>query len=159
MNKYFLKDGSEVKIGDIVLRSCKITKDNIEDLILEGVIKEVKTYPTNFSYYKENLATKLGFISTFDPDFDVVYAGMRNHFPMHLLSMFLFLISKEMETIHPLDDNKYVYSVMESDGKILLIDKSRVNPHSDRALFATEDLAKEAISIIGDGIINELFGK
>lgn len=183
MEKFYLKNGKEVKMGDTITKviktnssTCKgtivettvVTKASLPKLIERGIITTslgsdfdvYKVMPTeshmNLHYYVEKLAKKLNW------KVDKVYNYLNtidSVYPAAAFSMVLREIAIELDKKYEdhIEKSPEIYVVSLLDGRITKANKAHIKNYRNFAAFRSIEDAKIACSIIKP-ILKNLFG-
>lgn len=183
MEKFYLKNGKEVKMGDTITKviktnssTCKgtivettvVTKASLPKLIERGIITTSlgsdfdvnKVMPTeshmNLHYYVEKLAKKLNW------KVDKVYNYLNtidSVYPAAAFSMVLREIAIELDKKYEdhIEKSPEIYVVSLLDGRITKANKAHIKNYRNFAAFRSIEDAKIACSIIKP-ILKNLFG-
>lgn len=180
MEKIYLKNGKEVKLGDtltkvskvkdpffgkgtVIEHVIKVTKDILPKLIKAGIVttkldeKPVsKTeVPMELDYYIEKIANKL------DWKVEKVYNYLNNVdtiLPAAAFSMVLREIAIELDKKYEdhIDKSPEIYVISMFDGRITKANKAHIKNYRNFAAFRTIEDAKIACTITRD-ILKEMF--
>ena len=179
MEKIYLKNGKEVKLGDTLTRVSKrkdsffgkgtviehivVTKDILPKLIKAGIVTtkldekpvaETKI-PMELDYYIEKIANKLNW------KVEKVYNYLNNVdtiLPAAAFSMVLREIAIELDKKYEDDIEKSpeIYVISLLDGRITKANKAHIKNYRNFAAFRTIEDAKIACTITRD-ILKEMF--
>jgi hypothetical protein len=183
MEKFYLKNGKEVQIGDTLTKVTKtkhplfgegtkvesivITKTSLPKLIERGIITTSlgsdfdvdKVMPTeshmNLHYYVEKLAKKLNW------KVDKVYNYINtidSVYPAAAFSMLLREIAIELDKKYKdhIENSPEIYVISVFDGRITKANKAHIKNYRNFAAFRSVSDAKIACNIMKD-ILKELF--
>lgn len=183
MEKFYLKNGKEVKMGDTITKviktnssTCKgtivettvVTKASLPKLIERGIITTSlgsdfdvnKVMPTeshmNLHYYVEKLAKKLNW------KVDKVYNYLNtidSVYPAAAFSMVLREIAIELDKKYEdhIEKSPEIYVVSLLDGRITKANKAHIKNYRNFAAFRSIEDTKIACSIVKP-ILKNLFG-
>ena len=180
MEKIYLKNGKEVKLGDtltkvskvkdpffgngtIIEHVIKVTKDILPKLIKAGIVTtkldenpvaETKI-PMELDYYIEKIANKLNW------KVEKVYNYLNNVdtiLPAAAFSMVLREIAIELDKKYEdhIDKSPEIYVISLLDGRITKANKAHIKNYRNFAAFRTIEDAKIACTITRD-ILKEMF--
>lgn len=176
MEKYFLKNGKEVKIGDALTKEgiynhplfgdCKmvqtiaVTEDSLPILIKEGIVikKDVASdtgIPMSLTYYMQKIADKLGW------KIEKVYNYLNSVdtiLPVAAFSMVLREVAIELDKKYEdhIEKSPEIYVISMLDGRITKVNKAHIKNYRNFAAFRSVSDAKIACSIVKD-ILKEMF--
>lgn len=179
MEKIYLKNGKEVKLGDILAKVSKakdpffdkdtivhhivVTEDNLPELLEAGIVttKPVKTVvkktevPMELEYYIKKIANKL------DWKVEKVYNYLNNVdtiLPAAAFSMVLREIAIELDKKYEdhIEKSPEIYVISLFDGRITKANKAHIKNYRNFAAFRTIEDAKIACTITRD-ILKEMF--
>lgn len=183
MEKFYLKNGKEVQIGDTLIKVTKtkhplfsegtkvesvvITKTSLPKLIEKGIITTSlgsdfdvdKVMPTeshmNLHYYVEKLAKKLNW------KVDKVYNYLNtidSVYPAAAFSMLLREVAIELDKKYEdhIEKSPEIYVISVFDGRITKANKAHIKNYRNFAAFRSVSDAKIACNIMKD-ILKELF--
>ena len=176
MEKYFLKNGKEVKIGDALTKEgiynhplfgdCKmvqtiaVTEDSLPILIKEGIVikKDVASdtgIPMSLTYYMQKIADKLGW------KIEKVYNYLNSVdtiLPVAAFSMVLREVAIELDKKYEdhIEKSPEIYVISMLDGRITKANKAHIKNYRNFAAFRSVSDAKIACSIVKD-ILKEMF--
>ena len=179
MEKFYLKNGKEVQIGDTLTKASKVvdplfgegtmvqyivvTKDILPKLIKAGIVTtkldekpvaETKI-PMELNYYIENIANKLNW------KVEKVYNYLNNVdtiLPAAAFSMVLREIAIELDKKYEdhIDKSPEIYVISLLNGRITKANKAHIKNYRNFAAFRTIEDAKIACTITRD-ILKEMF--
>lgn len=180
MEKIYLKNGKEVKLGDtltkvskvkdpffgkgtVIEHVIKVTKDILPKLIKAGIVTiklnekpvaETKV-PMELDYYIEKIANKLNW------KVEKVYNYLNNVdtiLPAAAFSMVLREIAIELDKKYEdhIDKSPEIYVISLLDGRITKANKAHIRNYRNFAAFRTIEDAKIACTITRD-ILKEMF--
>lgn len=178
MEKYYLTNGKEVKVGDTIsnvktfihpmlgkidVTECiVVTKDTLPILEQAGVILKYKKnkentneVPMELNYYIEKIAKRLNW------KVEKVYNHLNNVdtvLPAAAFSMVLREIAIELDkkyTDH-IQDSPEIYVISLFDGRIIKANKAHIKNYKNFAAFRSVDDARIACKITKD-ILKEMF--
>ena len=167
MVKYYLKDGREVKVGDVitktstkkteygvttVVESFTLTESLIPVLIAAGVITDHKNSETNkvpmlMSYYVNKIAERKDWsIGKTYKYFDTTYQML----PAAVLSILLKEIAVELDKKYEdhIKNSPEIWVVSMLDGRIAKINKASIKSYNNFAAFRTLEDARIACKIV-----------
>ena len=184
MEKFYLKNGKEVQIGDTLTKVIKtkhplfgkstmvesvvVTEAAIPKLLKAGIIsksigkvvKEAEEYEMegkklSLDYYIEKLAERLGW------KVDKVYNYLNtidSVYPVAAFSMILREVAIELDKKYKdhIENSPEIYVISVFDGRITKANKAHINNYRNFAAFRSVEDAKIACSIMKD-ILKELF--
>ena len=183
MEKFYLKNGKEVKIGDTltkviktkhpllgegtVVESVLVTKAALPKLIERGIITTspgsdfvyIKVRPTephmNLHYYVEKLAKKLNW------KVEKMYSYLNtidSVYPAAAFSIVLREVAIELDKKYEdhIEKSPEIYVVSMLDGRITKANKAHIKNYRNFAAFRSVEDAKTACSIVRE-ILKELF--
>lgn len=183
MEKFYLKNGKEVQIGDTLIKRFKakdsilgeltsihcivINESTIPVLLKTGIIHTAKSstapktptveskIPMNMEYYIKKIADKLNW------KVDKAYNFLNtidSIYPAAALSIILKEIAIELDKQYKDDISKSpeIYIISSSNGKIGKINKANIKNYRNFAAFRTIEDAKIACRIVKD-ILKESF--
>ena len=185
MERFYLKNGKEVQIGDTltkvtktkhplfgegtVVESVVVTKAAIPQLLKAGIIfkksvekvdKEAEEHKIgekqlSLNYYIEKLAERLGW------KVEKVYNYLNtidSVYPAAAFSMVLREVAVELDKKYKdhIEKSPEIYVVSLLDGRITKANKAHIKNYRNFAAFRTVEDAKTACSIVKD-ILKELF--
>lgn len=177
MEKYFLKNGKEVKIGDSLTKEgtynhplfgeCKmvqtiaVTEKSLPLLIEEGIVIKKgdsnTNVPMNLDYYMEKIADRIGWkvekVANYLTGIDAIY-------PAAAFSIVLREIAIELDKKYAdhISNSPEIYVVSMLDGRITKANKAIIKNYRNFAAFRSVNDAKIACSIVKD-ILKEMFKK
>lgn len=180
MEKIYLKNGKEVKLGDILTKVSKVkdsffgkdttvqhivevTEDNLPELLEAGIVTtkldekpvaETKI-PMELDYYIKKIANKL------DWKAEKVYNYLNNVdtiLPAAAFSMVLREIAIELDKKYEdhIEKSPEIYVISLFDGRITKANKAHIKNYRNFAAFRTIEDAKIACTITRD-ILKEMF--
>lgn len=153
MKKYILlSNGKEVKVGDTIKVSIKLSDDLLSKMIEEGVIQEKEYYPTDVSYYIQKAAKYLDMPCC---DVDDMLSVLVEKYPLSALQILLKTISIEMTKDVNYAKLNGVYAISLYEGFVYKIDKCK---NYRIAWFDTEAKAKLAKKILKP-FFDAIYGK
>ena len=184
MEKFYLKNGKEVQIGDTLTKVIKtkhplfgegtmvesvvVTEAAIPKLLKAGIIsksigkvvKEAEDYEMegkklSLDYYIEKLAERLGW------KVDKVYNYLNtidSVYPVAAFSMILREVAIELDKKYKdhIENSPEIYVISIFDGRITKANKAHIKNYRNFAAFRSVEDAKIACSIMKD-ILKELF--
>lgn len=180
MEKIYLKNGKEVKLGDTLTKVSKVkdpffgkdtivqhivvvTEDNLPELFEAGIVttKSVKTVvkktevPMELEYYIQKIANKLNW------KVEKVYNYLNNVdtiLPAAAFSMVLREIAIELDKKYEdhIEKSSEIYVISLFDGRITKANKAHIRNYRNFAAFRTIEDAKIACTITRD-ILKEMF--
>ena len=179
MEKIYLKNGKEVKIGDTLIltyrsessifggatmiKSIIVTVDNLPKLIESGIVTTKPTkstvaetkVPMELEYYIQKIADRLGW------KIDKVYNYLNtvdSVLPSAAFSMVLREIAVELDKKYEghIETSPEIYVISTLNGKITQINKAHIKNYRNFAAFRSIEDAKIACSIVRD-ILKEMF--
>lgn len=180
MEKIYLKNGKEVKLGDTLTKVSKmkdpffgkdtivqhivvVTEDNLPELLEAGIVttKSVKTVvkktevPMELEYYIQKIAKRLGW------KVEKVYNYLNNVdtiLPVAAFSMVLREIAIELDKKYEdhIEKSPEIYGISLFDGRITKANKAHIKNYRNFAAFRTIEDAKIACTITRD-ILKEMF--
>lgn len=184
MEKFYLKNGKEVQIGDTLTKVIKtkhplfgegtmvesvvVTKAAIPQLLKAGIIsksigkvvKEAEEYEMegkklSLDYYIEKLAERLGW------KIDKVYNYLNtidSVYPVAAFSMILREVAIELDKKYKdhIENSPEIYVISVFDGRITKANKAHIKNYRNFAAFRSVEDAKIACNIMKD-ILKELF--
>ena len=184
MEKFYLKNGKEVQIGDTIVKVFKtkhplfgkgpviestlVTEAALPKLIKAGIItvspgsdfdidKVLKPteIPMDLNYYIEKLAERLGW------KVEKVYNYLNtidSVYPAAAFSMVLREVAIELDKKYKdnIEKSPEIYVISMFDGRITKANKAHIKNYRNFAAFRTVEDAKTACSIVRD-ILKELF--
>lgn len=184
MEKFYLKNGKEVQIGDTLTKVIKtkhplfgegtmvesvvVTKAAIPQLLKAGIIsksigkvvKEAEEYEMegkklSLDYYIEKLAERLGW------KIDKVYNYLNtidSVYPVAAFSMILREVAIELDKKYKdhIENSPEIYVISVFDGRITKANKAHIKNYRNFAAFRSIEDAKIACNIMKD-ILKELF--
>lgn len=180
MEKIYLKNGKEVKLGDTLTKVSKVkdpffgkdttvqhivvvTEDNLPELLEAGIVttKPVKTVvkktevPMELEYYIQKIAKRLGW------KVEKVYNYLNNVdtiLPAAAFSMVLREIAIELDKKYEdhIEKSPEIYVISLFDGRITKANKAHIKNYRNFASFRTIEDAKIACTITR-GILKEMF--
>ena len=184
MEKFYLKNGKEVQIGDTLTKVIKtkhplfgkstmvesvvVTEAAIPKLLKAGIIsksigkvvKEAEEYEMegkklSLDYYIEKLAERLGW------KVDKVYNYLNtidSVYPVAAFSMILREVAIELDKKYKdhIENSPEIYVISVFDGRITKANKAHIKNYRNFAAFRSVEDAKIACSIMKD-ILKELF--
>lgn len=184
MEKFYLKSGKEVQIGDTltkviktkhplfgegtVVESVVVTKAAIPKLLKAGIIfksigkvvkeaeeHEMKKSKLSLHYYIEKLAERLGW------KVEKVYNYLNtidSVYPAAAFSMILREVAIELDKKYEdhIEKSPEIYVVSMLDGRITKANKAHIKNYRNFAAFRSIEDARTACSIVGE-ILKELF--
>lgn len=178
MEKFYLKNGEEVKIGDTIIETSKktnpyfnktsikyikVTEDILPKLLDDGIIiskseKPVETkykVPMKLEYYIQKIADKFGW------KIDKTYNYLNNVYiinPAAAFSIVLKEIAIELDKKYKdhIEKSPEIYVISMFDGRITKANKAHIKNYRNFAAFRSVEDAKIACSIMKD-ILKELF--
>lgn len=176
MEVYFLKNGTSVKIGDIIMKEemiehpivgttvvkveIPVTPVNIPTLIKEGILfkeeaRDSSIVPMELDYYINKIAKRMNW----HPEKVVNYLNnTANLFPMASLSIMLREIAIELDKQYEdhIENSPEIYVISTFDGRIHKANKASIKNYKNFAAFRSVEDAKTACRITKD-ILKELF--
>lgn len=178
MEKFYLKNGKEVQIGDIIIATSKkesptfteistkyveVTGDILPKLLNDGIITvnhtkdTVNKYevPMDMEYYIQKIANRLGW------KIDKTYNYLNNVDiinPAAAFSMILREIAIELDKKYEdhIENSPEIYVISMFDGRITKANKAHIKNYRNFAAFRSVEDAKIACNIMKD-ILKELF--
>lgn len=184
MEKFYLKNGKEVQIGDTIVKVTKtkhplfgkgsviesavVTEAALPKLIKAGIItvspgsdfdidKVLKPteVPMDLNYYIEKLAERLGW------KVEKVYNYLNtidSVYPAAAFSMILREVAIELDKKYEdhIEKSPEIYVISMLDGKITKANKAHIKNYRNFAAFRSVEDAKTACSIVRE-ILKELF--
>ena len=184
MEKFYLKNGKEVQIGDTLTKVIKtkhplfgestmvesvvVTKAAIPQLLKSGIIfksigkvvkeaeeHEMEGKKLSLDYYIEKLAERLGW------KVDKVYNYLNtidSVYPVAAFSMILREVAIELDKKYKdhIENSPEIYVISVFDGRITKANKAHIKNYRNFAAFRSVEDAKIACSIMKD-ILKELF--
>ena len=179
MEKIYLKNGKEVKLGDTLTKVSKmkdsffgkgtviehivVTKDTLPKLLEAGIVTTTKPekpvaktkIPMELDYYIEKIANKLNW------KVEKVYNYLNNVdtiLPAAAFSMVLREIAIELDKKYEdhIDKSPEIYVISLLDGRITKANKAHIRNYRNFAAFRTIEDAKIACRITKD-ILKEMF--
>jgi hypothetical protein len=184
MEKFYLKNGKEVQIGDTIVKIIKtkhplfgkssviestvVTETTLPKLIKAGIItvssdsdfdidKVLKPteIPMDLNYYIEKLAKRLGW------KVEKVYNYLNtidSVYPAAAFSMVLREVAIELDKKYKdhIEKSPEIYVISMFDGRVTKANKAYIKNYRNFAAFRTVEDAKTACSIVRD-ILKELF--
>lgn len=180
MEKIYLKNGKEVKLGDTLTKVSKVkdpffgkdtivqhivvvTEDNLPELLEAGIVttKTVKTsvkkteVPMELEYYIQKIAKRLGW------KVEKVYNYLNNVdtiLPAAAFSMVLREIATELDKKYEnhIENSPEIYVISLLDGRITKANKAHIKNYRNFAAFRTLEDAKIACTITRN-ILKEMF--
>lgn len=184
MEKFYLKNGKEVQIGDTLTKVIKtkhplfgestmvesvvVTKATIPQLLKTGIISksigkvvkgaeeyEMEGKKLSLNYYIEKLAERLGW------KVDKVYNYLNtidSVYPVAAFSMILREVAIELDKKYKdhIENSPEIYVISVFDGRITKANKAHIKNYRNFAAFRSVEDAKIACSIMKD-ILKELF--
>lgn len=174
MNKYYLKNGKEVKVGDIITYDRKmffpelgetftryslvVTESILPRLIEEGIvtIKNIDI-PTNINYYVSKIEEKLGLNKGKG---GVLLNTISIQYPYIAFSMLLREVAIEIDKKYDnhIKDSTELYIISTLDGRIVNVPKAKIKNYRNFSAFRTLSDAKFACSILRD-YLKEMYAK
>lgn len=169
MKKYYLANGKEVKLGDIMILEVKhpagvfkseftITKSNISTLAEHGVIVGteeivVKEPPKDLQYYIKNISTRLGW-KYYEVESCLTMLNAIN--PAALFSIMLREIAVELDKKYEdhISNSLEIYIVSLLDGRITKANKATIKNYKNFAAFRTIEDAKWACGLLRHSLKN-----
>lgn len=173
--KFYLANGEEVKIGDIIFRKVGrvndcifITEKTLPKLIAAGIITAGKSadksapsvlkdnkVPMDLKFYIQKIADRLGW------KIEKVYNYLNNIdtvLPAAAFSMVLREIAIELDKKYEnhIDNSPEIYAISLTDGRIGKINKASIKNYRNFAAFRSIEDAKIACRITRD-ILKEMF--
>ena len=179
MEKIYLKNGKEVKIGDTLIltyrsessifggatmiKSIIVTVDNLPKLIEAGIVttKHTKStvtetkVPMELEYYIQKIADRLGWklekMYNYLNTIDVIL-------PAAALSLILKEIAVELDKKYKdhIQNSPEIFAISMLNGRIGRINKANIKNYKNFAAFRSIEDAKIACSIVRD-ILKEMF--
>lgn len=178
MEKFYLKNGEEVKIGDTIIETSKktnpyfnktsikyikVTESILPKLLDDGIIiskpeKLVKNkceVPMKLEYYIQKIADKFGW------KIDKTYNYLNNVYiinPAAAFSIVLREIAIELDKKYKdhIEKSPEIYVISMFDGRITKANKAHIKNYRNFAAFRSINDAKIACSIMKD-VLKELF--
>ena len=178
MEKFYLKNGKEVQIGDIIIATSKkespnftetsikyieVTEDILPKLLDDGIITvnhtkdTVNKYevPMDMEYYIQKIANRLNW------KIDKVYNYLNNVDiinPAAAFSMILREIAIELDKKYEdhIENSPEIYVISMFDGRITKANKAHIKNYRNFAAFRSVSDAKIACNIMKD-TLKELF--
>lgn len=184
MEKFYLKNGKEIKLGDTLTKTSKmedpffgkriaiqhivITKDTLPVLLKKGIIttkpinpvestisKSKVEIPMELDYYIQKIADKLGW------KIEKVYNYLNSVdaiLPAAAFSMVLREIAVELDKKYEdhIEKSPEIYVISMLDGRITKANKAHIKNYRNFAAFRTIEDAKIACKITRD-ILKEMF--
>ena len=184
MEKFYLKNGKEVQIGDTLTKVIKtkhplfgegtmvesvvVTKAAIPQLLKAGIISksigkvvkeaeehEMEGKKLSLNYYIEKLAERLGW------KVDKVYNYLNtidSVYPVAAFSMILREVAIELDKKYKdhIENSPEIYVISVFDGRITKANKAHIKNYRNFAAFRSVEDAKIACNIMKD-ILKELF--
>ncbi len=170
MEKYYLKNGKEVKIGDHLInitktvhptygecvteRSILVTKDTIPHLVKAGIITPDKSEDL-MSFFLEKIAERLGWkvdkVCNYLTTLDELH-------PAAAFSVVLREIAIHLDLKYPdhIKNSPEIYVISLLDGRITKANKAHIRSYRNFAAFRSIEDAKIACNITRN-ILKELF--
>jgi hypothetical protein len=166
MEKYYLKNGKEVQIGDTIYRTTNVklpygnakttecisvTTSTLPALIKEGIISTKNNSKQSSNYdlalYVERLATKLNWST------DKVYKylnDIHDVYPVSALSLVLREIALDLDNKYEghIKDVPEIYVISMFDGKIVKVKNNKISNYNNFAAFRTKEDAELACKIL-----------
>lgn len=172
MEKFYLKNGKEVQLGDIISKSSKVkhplfgdvvitdkilvTEAIISKLLEDGIIsKSSKENNLTLSYYIKKLSGRLGW----KPEKMANYLNtINNVYPAAAFSMVLKEIAIELDKKYEghIEDSPEIYVISMLDGRITKANKAHIKSYKNFAAFRSIEDAKFACSVVRE-ILKEMF--
>ena len=174
MEKLYLKNGKEVKMGDTIMRVIKTNSPTCKSTIVESIILTEHSLPKlikngiitpllgsdfdidkNFHYYIEKLAKRLNWkVEKMYNYFNTMYSIH----PAASLSMILREIAIELDNKYPdhISNSPEIYVISMFDGRITKANKSLIKNYRNFAAFRSVEDAKIACNIVKP-ILKEMF--
>lgn len=168
MKKFYLKDGKEVSLGDIVTECVKInnsvfgkidcilnitvTEKSLPFLIEDGIITVKESpleckIPMELNYYVDKIAGRLGCNSQ-----KVIYLldKVSTIYPPTTFSILLKEIAIELDKLYDdhIKDSPEIYVVSTNDGRISKINKAKIKNYRNFAAFRSIEDARIACRIL-----------
>lgn len=185
MEKFILKNGEEVKMGDklikqsvrntplgkgLIIQEVIVNEKTLPELLKAGVLTPVgcthdtdctcryctkNEIPTNMDFYIEKIATRLGWKP------EKVYNYLNNVdsiLPAAALSIVLREIAVELDKKYEdhIENSPEIYVISLLDGRIAKANKAHIKNYKNFAAFRSVSDAKIACSIVRD-ILKEMF--
>ena len=179
MEKIYLKNGKEVKLGDTLTKVSKVkdpffgkgtvvqhivvTKDILPKLLEAGIVTTTKPskpvaetkVPMDIEYYIQKIAEKLGW------KIEKVYNYLNSVdaiLPAAAFSMVLREVAIELDKKYKdhIENSPEIYVISMFDGRITKANKAHIKSYRNFAAFRTVSDAKIACSIVRD-ILKEMF--
>ena len=185
MEKFILKNGEEVKMGDklikqgvrntplgkgIIIQEVIVNERTLPELLKAGVLTPVgcthgtdctcrycakNEIPTNMDFYIEKIAARLGWKS------EKVYNYLNNVdsiLPAAALSMVLREIAVELDKKYEdhIENSPEIYVISLLDGRITKANKAHIKNYRNFAAFRTIEDAKIACKIVKP-VLKEMF--
>lgn len=176
MEKFVLKNGEEVKVGDKLIKYAKVNTPVGEGFIVQEVIVNEETLPKlleeglviptgkaimdttvpmELDFYIEKIAKRLGW------KVDKVYNYLNNVdsiLPAAAFSMVLREIAIELDKKYEdhIDKSPDIYSISMLDGRITKVNKAHIKNYRNFAAFRNIEDAKVACRIVKP-ILKEMF--
>ena len=176
MKKLYLKDGKEVKMGDIITVSSSeketpygkitliekmfINERILPDLIKAGIViekEEKKAIPMDLDYYINKVANRLGE----KPNTIYKYFNLLdNHYPAIPVSMLLKEIALELDKQYEghIKNSNEIWIISLVNGKIMKLSKEGIKSFKNFASFRSKEDALLAYSIL-EGILKDIFNE
>lgn len=174
MEKYYLKNGKEVKIGDHLInitktvhptygecvteKSILVTKDTISHLVKAGIITPDKSVDLNgvtLSFFLEKIAERLGWkvekVCNYLTTLDELHPAAA--FTVVLREIAVYLDLKYPDHI---SNSPEIYVISILDGRITKANKACIKSYKNFAAFRSIEDAKIACSITRD-VLKEMF--
>ena len=184
MEKFYLKNGKEVQIGDTltkviktkhplfgedtVIESIVVTKAVIPQLLKAGIISksigkivketeehEMEEKKLSLNYYIEKLAERLGW------KVDKVYNYLNtidNVYPAAAFSLILREVAIELDKKYEdhIENSPEIYVISMFDGRITKANKAHIKNYRNFAAFRSVEDAKFACNVVKE-ILKEMF--
>lgn len=175
MEKYYLKNGKEVKIGDHLVnitktvhptygectteRTVVVTKESIPYLVKAGIITPIKSKCSNnvpdLSFFIEKIAERLGWkvekVCNYLTTLDELHPAAA--FTVVLREIAIYLDLKYPDHI---SNSPEIYVISTLDGRISKANKAHIRSYKNFAAFRSVEDAKIACSITRD-VLKEMF--
>lgn len=182
MKKYYLKNGKEVQIGDIIgKKDCietpigdiniskefLISESMLEYLIKEGIIEERESKKNTKEGSKEKISEEvtdyiIKVTDRIDAAHPIITIGLlkRLHikYPSAAYSMILKEIAIALDKKYPdhISDSPEIYTISTLNGKICKVPKGSIKSYNNFAAFRTIEDARFACKITKD-FLKEMF--
>ena len=174
MEKYYLKNGKEVKIGDHLInitktvhptygecvteKSILVTKDTIPHLVNAGIITPDKSVDLNgvdLSFFLEKIAERLGW------KVDKVCNYLTTLDELHPAAAFSVVLREiaihlDLKYSDHIKNSPEIYVISLLDGRITKANKAHIRNYKNFAAFRSVEDAKIACNITRD-VLKELF--